>query len=85
MQFMSKSKELRDIFDPEKREEVLKSQGDYIDILKEMSGRLVVLQGQDEINALPDLHTLIEFMHLLLSVGSGSPGGGRHEHLQQVR
>jgi hypothetical protein len=69
MQFMSKSKELRDIFDPDKRDEVVKSQGEYIDILKEMYGRMIVLQGQDEINALPDLHTLIEFMQQLLSVG----------------
>jgi hypothetical protein len=68
MQFMSKSKELRDIFEPEKKEEILKSQGDYIDILKEMSSRMIVLQGQDEINALPDLHTLIEFLQQLLSV-----------------
>lgn len=65
---MSKSKELGDILDPEKREEVLKNQQDYVDILKEISKRTLVLQGQDEANAVPDMHTLIEFMQQLISV-----------------
>jgi hypothetical protein len=66
---MSKSKVLGDILDPEKREEVLKHQQDYIDILKEISNRTLCLQGQDEANSIPDLHTLIEFMQTLLTVG----------------
>lgn len=65
---MSKQKHFKDLFDPEKREEVLKGQASYIEMFKEISNKMVVLQGQDEANALPELNYLLDFMQQLLAV-----------------
>lgn len=69
---MSKQKHFKDLFNPEKREEVQKNQAAYIEMFKEISSRMIVLQGQDEANALPDLNYLIDFMQHLLEVLSVS-------------
>jgi hypothetical protein len=65
---MSKYRNFQDIFDLAKREEVQKRQSEYIDYFKEISSKMIVLQGQDEANALPEIITLIGFMQHLLAV-----------------
>ena len=65
---MSKQRHYLDLFDPSLRDEVLKSQKEYMDMFKETYLRLLCLQGHDEANALTDLHSMIDLQRRLLAV-----------------
>jgi hypothetical protein len=64
---MTEPKESEDIFSPGMREAMKANQSEFIRTFKEMTNKLLVLQGQGEAEAIPEMIYIIDFMEKMLA------------------
>jgi hypothetical protein len=64
---MSEPKESEDLFSPGMREAMKANQSEFIRTFKEMTNKLLVLQGQGEAEAIPEMIYIIDFMEKMLA------------------
>jgi hypothetical protein len=69
---MYQSKLLEDILTQEGREFLKPLQSEVITLFREVSTKLLLLQGQNEADAIPDMAFIVDFMERLLKVECSS-------------